>query len=358
MNSREPFDDLEAELLALGDLLDVPSPPPADVAASVRARLEAEAHDASDSPPTGATAPTDATLPTGRAPSTGAAPPDAAPTDAAAPSPADGTSTVDGALRSGAVPSTGAPPPTGAVPPVGGGRAGGDAGEGGEPGEGPDPAHDALRPHPPAPGRRDDGRRPPARRGRRARWKIITAVVLVVVAITAATPQGRAAVVRILRFAGIELRIGETIPPPVTTTAPMPGEHTVPPDQARGQVKFQVKTVKALGDPKSVTVADNGRVVSMFWPNGVRLDQFDGSLDPVFFKKLGPPWPDYAKVGPYEAWWVPGKHPLGYILRQDGTEVPLRQAGPTLIWQQHAVNYRLEGLKTKEEAIRIATSLR
>ncbi|MEV4112352.1 hypothetical protein [Nonomuraea sp. NPDC049695] len=254
MNSREPFDDLEAELLALGDLLDVPNPPPADVASAVRARLEE-----------------------------------------------------------------------------------------------PDPAHGAdpipVRPH------------TPARRPRRARWKIVTAVVLVVIAITAATPQGRAAVVRILRFAGIELQVGETTPPPVTTTAPMPGEHTVPPGRVSGQVKFQVKTVKALGDPRSVTVADNGRVVSMFWPNGVRLDQFDGTLDPVFFKKLGPPWPDYARVGPYQAWWVPGKHPLGYILRQDGTEVPLRQAGPTLIWQQDTLNYRLEGLRTKEEAIRVATSL-
>ncbi|GAA3244452.1 hypothetical protein [Nonomuraea helvata] len=271
MNSREPFDDLEAELLALGDLLDVPTPPPADVASAVRARLEAEAHDT------------------------------------------------------------------------------------------PDPAHGpfdaSVRPHPRAPGRRDDGRRPPAGRGRRARWKIVTAVVLVVIAITAATPQGRAAVVRILRFAGIELRVGETTPPPVTTTAPMPGEHTVQPDKVSGQVKFQVKTVKALGDPKSVTVADNGRVVSMFWPDGVRLDQFDGSLDPVIFKKLGPPWPDYARVGLHEAWWIPGKHPLGYIVRQDGTEVPLRQAGPTLIWQQDAVNYRLEGLRTKEEAVRVATSL-
>ncbi|MEQ4714926.1 hypothetical protein [Nonomuraea sp. B19D2] len=278
MNSREPSDDLEAELLALGDLLDVPDPPAADVAATVRARLEAEIHD------------------TPAATSADAAP-------------------------------------------------------------GRDPAHGPLRPHPGAPGRREDGRRPPARRGRRARWKIVTAVVLVVIAITAATPQGRAAVVWILRFAGIELQVGETTPPPVTTTAPVPGEHTVQPDQVGGQVKFQVKTVKALGDPRSVTVADNGRVVSMFWPDGVRLDQFDGGLDPVFFKKLGPPWPDYVKVGPYNAWWVPGSHPLGYIRRQDGTEVSLRQAGPTLIWQQDTLSYRLEGLKTKDEAVRVAMSL-
>ncbi|MFI9840769.1 hypothetical protein ACIHFD_27310 [Nonomuraea sp. NPDC051941] len=263
MNSREPFDDLEAELLALGDLLDVPGPPPADVAAAVRARLEAP----------------------------------------------------DEASR----------------------------------GEVPDPAHGPVsgpvRPH------------SPVRRRRRARWKVVTAVVLVVIAITAATPQGRAAVVRILRFAGIELRIGDTPPKAVTGVTPLPYEHPVDRDGLKAEVKFQVRTPKALGEPERTTVSDRGRVVSMFWPGGVRLDQFDGGLDPVLFKKLGPPWPDYTKVGPYQAWWVPGAHPLGYLSRQDGTEIPLRQAGPTLIWQQDALNYRLEGVKTEEEAVRVATSL-
>ncbi|MET7337187.1 hypothetical protein [Nonomuraea sp. NPDC005650] len=255
MNSREPFDDLESELLALGDLIDVPSPPPADVAAAVRARIE----------------------------------------------PA--------------------------------------------PGEAPGPVSTPERPH------------TPARRRRRARWKVVTAVVLVVIAITAATPQGRAAVVRILRFAGIELRIGDTPPKVVTAVTPLPYEHPVDADALKAEVKFQVRTPKALGEPERVTVADRGRVVSMFWPGGVRLDQFDGGLDPAFFKKLGPPWPDYTKVGPYQAWWIKGAHPLGYLNRQDGTEIPLRQAGPTLIWQQDTLNYRLEGVKTREEAVRIATSL-
>ncbi|MEU0566768.1 hypothetical protein ABZ297_15445, partial [Nonomuraea sp. NPDC005983] len=43
MTSNEHFDDLEAELTALGAALDVPTPPQADVAAAVRARLTADA---------------------------------------------------------------------------------------------------------------------------------------------------------------------------------------------------------------------------------------------------------------------------------------------------------------------------
>ncbi|MGW0807501.1 hypothetical protein [Nonomuraea sp. NPDC002799] len=286
MSSREPFDDLEAELLALGELLDVPSPQPSDVAAAVRARLA-----------------------------------DALPADAL---PADGLPAAD------PLPSDG---------------------HSADPERSPDPAHGPF-PSPVLPQPRR-----PARRARRTRWRVVAAVVVVVIAITAATPQGRAAVRTILRFAGIEFRIGDTTPEPVTTTAPMPGEHPVPTAEVTS-ARFGVKTLTALGPPQRATVADGGRVVSMFWPGGVRLDQFDGGVDPILFKKLGPPGPDWLEVGVYDAWWVPGEHPLGYIRRQDGTEVPLRQAGPTLIWQQETLGLRLEGVRTREEAVRIAGSLR
>ncbi|MEO3875349.1 hypothetical protein ABGB18_41760 [Nonomuraea sp. B12E4] len=300
MNSPEPYDDLEAELLALGDLLDVPSPPPADVAAAVRARLESTPGSTPGSTP---------------------------------------ESTSEDGTREPA-----------------------------EDDEGPDPEHGpftgtvgprpgSVGPRPGTPGRRDDSRRPPARRGRRARWKIVAAVVIVVIAVTAATPQGRAAVAHILRLAGIEIQLGATPPEPVTTTAPLPGERTISGQEPPRGVTFQIMRPAELGAPQRTTVADGNRIVSMFWPGGIRFDQFQ-EMDAFFFKKLAPPMPEYTRVGPYMAWWLSGEHPLGYIKRQDGTEVPLRQAAATLIWQQGSVSYRLEGVKTREEAVRIAGSLR
>ncbi|MFD1537334.1 hypothetical protein [Nonomuraea guangzhouensis] len=279
MSSHDPFDDLAAELTALADFLDVPNPPPDDVAAAVRARLE----------------------PTPDTPATPQATPETAPE----------------------------------VPGVPG-----------------------TRPPSPAPGRRDAERRPPARRRRRARWQIVTAIILAVIAITAATPQGRAAVRAILHYAGIELRLTDSTPQPVTTPTPLPGEHTVAPADLAEQVKFPIKTPTALGTPERATVSDNGRVASMFWPGGVRLDQFDGTLSPYFFKTLGPPWPEDIQVAGVTAWWLGGSHPLGYIKREDGTSVPLRQAEPTLIWQSGTTGYRLEGAGTKEHAAEIAASLR
>ncbi|MBT2234383.1 hypothetical protein [Nonomuraea sp. NEAU-A123] len=250
MSSHDPFDDLTAELTALADFLDVPNPPPDDVAATVRARLE----------------------------------------------------------------------PTPATP--------------------------------------EASRRPPAQRRRRARWRIVTAIVLVVIAITAATPQGRAAVRAILHYASIELRLSDSTPRPVTTPTPLPGEHSVAPADLAKQVKFPIKTPTALGTPERATVSDNGRVASMFWPGGIRLDQFAGTPSPYFFKTLGPPWPEDVQVAGVTAWWLGGSHPLGYIKREDGTSVPLRQAEPTLIWQSGTTGYRLEGAGTKEHAAEIAASLR
>ncbi|MFI6293426.1 hypothetical protein ACIBEJ_17680 [Nonomuraea sp. NPDC050790] len=260
MTSHEPFDDLEAELTALGDAVDVPAPPPSEVAAAVRARLEA-----SDTP-----------TPTPR-------------------------------------------------------RRGGIF-------------------------RRPRGRDDVARKPLKRRWVVTAVVVAVVVAITAATPQGRAAVAHILRLAGIELRIGDAPPAPVTPT-PLPGERTVSQDQLSGLVKFEVNRPGVLGEPDEVRISDKGRVVSMFW-DGVRLDQFDGGFSPVFLKEMGEPWPDNVRLRYGEAWWITGTHRLSYLRRGDDTPLPLRLAEETLLWERSGIGFRLEGVKDRARAAEIANSLR
>ncbi|MFD2355954.1 hypothetical protein ACFSTC_51850 [Nonomuraea ferruginea] len=106
------------------------------------------------------------------------------------------------------------------------------------------------------------------------------------------------------------------------------GEREVPPDEVAGQVAFPVRTLAALGEPERVTVADGGRVVSMFWPDGIRLDQFDGRMDPFFFKRLGPPFPDEVEVDGVTGFWLPGSHPLGYITREGAGRCRCARPGP------------------------------
>ncbi|MFC7645340.1 hypothetical protein ACFQX6_35475 [Streptosporangium lutulentum] len=138
-------DDLEAGLLALGESLDVPSPPPADVARAVRERLESPA----------------------------------------------------GADRS------------------------------------------------PAPARRARGA---PRSGARLRGRVVVSAVAVLLALFfGATPVGRAAVVEVLRFAGVELRIGGPGPLPSGVPSPLPGERRVTLEQAREQVTFAISVPSRLG---------------------------------------------------------------------------------------------------------------
>ncbi|MFI9559860.1 hypothetical protein [Nonomuraea endophytica] len=306
MTSHEPFDDLEAELLALGDAVDVPAPPPSDVAAAVRARLEADGSASTD--------------------------------DASTETDDDASSeTDDGASDDGA---------------SGGAAGGGGAEQVGAPGSGERvsrrPGGLLRRPR----GREDVSRRP----ARRRRWVITAVVVAVVVAITAGTPQGRAAVAHILRLAGIELRISDT-PPVAVTPTPLPGERTVTPDQLAGLVKFPVNRPGVLGEPDEVRISDKGRVVSMFW-DGVRLDQFDGGFSPVFLKEMGEPWPDNVPLRYGEAWWITGTHRLSYLKRGDNTPLPLRLAEETLLWERGGIGFRLEGVKDRNRAAEIANSLR
>ncbi|MCG5217112.1 hypothetical protein [Streptosporangium sp. KLBMP 9127] len=190
-------------------------------------------------------------------------------------------------------------------------------------------------------------------RRRRPRWQVVTTLAALVVALlVGGTPQGRAAVAEILRFAGIEIRVGGASPAPVGTP-PLPGQRTVSLDEARRLVTFPIAVPAGLGEPETVWVSD-GRVVSLHW-RGIRLDEFDGTLGVVFRKDLGPPYPEQVQGG----WWIPRHHGVTYIPRTGGETVRYdRLAGPTLIHQRGRVGLRLEGVDDLGEAQRIIRSLR
>ncbi|GGT02997.1 hypothetical protein GCM10010156_71180 [Planobispora rosea] len=296
IDDTDGIDDIEVMLLALGDSLDIPAPPPAETARAVRARLEALPEDAP-------------------APS------------APEPSPAD---------RS--LPAPSAPEPS---PPA-------------------DPSRPAPRPRRgwrllPAPVRRAERTAGPGARVR-LRRVVISVVAVLVALFFGATPVGRAAVVEILRFAGIELRTGDPGPLPSGSPSPLPREGVTTLEEARRQVVFPIVVPAELGEPDEVRISDRGRVVSMVWP-GVRLDQFDGMLEVVFRKELGPPWPEETTVDGSRASWIPAKHGLSYLPRGGGPPVATRLSGPTLIWQRGGVGLRLEGVPDRERAREIAQSV-
>jgi hypothetical protein len=207
---------------------------------------------------------------------------------------------------------------------------------------------------------------PVPRRRHLRRW-IAAAVAAVVLTVSAVEPA-RAAVVGVvgdlLRVAGIEVRREPADPgglPP--SPGPLPSQRSASLEAARRAALFPVRVPARLGPPDQVVLGDPDprgapRVVTLTYRGGdVRFDQFDGAVSPVFLKSA----PDgrWVSVGPDSGIWLPGPHPVTYVGR-DGVErtATARLAGPTLIWSDGSVSYRLEGLATLAEAQLVALSVR
>lgn len=191
----------------------------------------------------------------------------------------------------------------------------------------------------------------------------MAAVLAVLVTFLVATPQGRAVISHVLRFEGIELRQG---PGPAPRRHPrLPGERRMPLAAARRHVSFPILVPAALGRPDQVVVSDRGRVVTLSYRRArygqLRLDEFAGHLDPVYFQKFV----HFSNVTQVtvdgaRALWVRGPQVLVYIGR-DGRETaasPSLTTGNTLIWGHGQVALRLAGRLSEDQALAIARSAR
>lgn len=189
----------------------------------------------------------------------------------------------------------------------------------------------------------------------RSRWRALVGALTAVVLVGALTPPVRAAVAEWLGIGAVEVRHGHGAPP--GAAPPPPTAAGTPLERARAAVAFPVGVPAALGEPASVEVAADLRVVSMSWRGGaLRLDQVDGVLAPYFVKTV---YGDvvFTTVHGREALWLPSAHEI-VVNRAAGEEhrVPPRLAGPTLLWTSGQVTLRLEGAPAMDEAVAIAES--
>jgi hypothetical protein len=208
------------------------------------------------------------------------------------------------------------------------------------------------------------GRRTGALRRRRG-WRAVLVMVAALLAVLIATPQGRAVINHVFRFAGVELRQGPGPVRSATSTPSLPGERSTSLEKARHQVSFPVLVPTALGQPTEVAVSDAGRVVSLIYrqtPYGlVRIDEFAGHIDQIYFEKLVSAGDvTQVEVNGTTGLWIKGPHELLYVAR-DGTPVIASArltTGNTLIWGTRQVALRLEGNLGKTTALAIADSAR
>lgn len=190
------------------------------------------------------------------------------------------------------------------------------------------------------------------------RWAVAGIAGLVVVVVL--VPPIRAEVGDWFGFGGVIVRESpETTPPSAPDPPTLEGEFSLA--QARNRVEFDVFVPRALGAPDAVDVTGGRRIVSMVWntPDGaIRLDEFDGTLQPVFVKKI---YSDavVAEIEGEMALWLDEPHEV-VVLDGDGSayEAPARRAGSTLIWQRGSTTLRLEGEIGRSRALEIARSAR
>ena len=153
--------------------------------------------------------------------------------------------------------------------------------------------------------------------------------------------------------------------PSPRSSASLPGERPMSLEQAQRQVSFPILAPAALGRPGAIVVSDGGRVVSLIYrrtPYGlVRMDEFAGHLDQVYFRKFVPlSNAARVEVNGFKGLWIKGPHELVYITR-DGyaaTASARLTTGNTLIWGTRQVALRLEGDLSKTAALAIASSAR
>ncbi|MGX7825760.1 hypothetical protein ACTG9Q_11770 [Actinokineospora sp. 24-640] len=186
------------------------------------------------------------------------------------------------------------------------------------------------------------------------RWRALVGALTAVVLVGALTPPVRAAVAEWLGLGAVSVRTGTGAPPSSAPPPPTAAGGSL--DQARSRAVFPIAVPARLGDPASVEVSADGRVVSMSWRDGaVRLDQVAGTLSPYFTKTVHGQVV-FTTVRGAEALWLPGPHRL--VVDSSGVErvEPPRLAGATLIWQTGDITLRLEGDLSRADAVAIAES--
>jgi hypothetical protein len=223
----------------------------------------------------------------------------------------------------------------------------------------------------------------------RWRWQRLAVAGLAVAVLAAAvlvlSPGTREAVADLLGLRGIRIQIGG--PHPTSTTPPTTeagglgaslglGERTTL-DGARQRVKLRVRVPTAAGfdRPDAVYVDPDqpadGRVdfvyharpglpASPYTEAGLLITQFRASVDLDYIKKLSSASEvEFLSVNGGDAFWFAQPHDLAFIDR-DGSfqQERVRLAGSALIWMQGDVTYRLEGQVSRDEAVRIAESMR
>jgi hypothetical protein len=202
-----------------------------------------------------------------------------------------------------------------------------------------------------------------------ARRALVVALAVLAVSVGAlmAVPGTRAAILEFFGLRGVTIERVDTLPTVPKQTALDDLGSRVSLDEARELAAFEVVVPERLGEPDEVYFLDfpPGGMVSFVYgsveePRAL-FTQFRATVDEVFFKKVeaGTEIED-VRIGEQFGFYLSGNpHVFGY-LDEDGQfrEETVRLVGNVLLWERGELTLRLEGDISRDEALRIARSVR
>jgi hypothetical protein len=190
------------------------------------------------------------------------------------------------------------------------------------------------------------------------------------------TPNFVDALEHLLNIPGVQIfRVPATPPVATNPSGTFSGQRAASIAEASRLAGFAVREPAALGAPDEIYVETSPVRVTLVYRTrqglpatalpgiGALIVEFKGSLDaPILGKAIGPGTTLEAipLSGGTAAYWLAGQ-PHQFFYRDSGGNIlqdTLRLAGNTLLWDANGITYRLEAQVAREEAVRIASSLR
>jgi hypothetical protein len=204
----------------------------------------------------------------------------------------------------------------------------------------------------------------------RPAWQIAVAVVALVLAVAMAVPPTRAAVLDLLGLRSVKIERREPTPSAFGSGLALGRPVTL--ETARRRVSFPLRVPAEVGRPDAVYL-DGGRVDFIYRPRpglprasatgaGLLVTQLRATITPVIEKTLGSATKfERLRVGGDPAYFISGVD-HGFAYEPSGGSMGFEQqrlAGPTLLVERSdGVLLRIEGRIGRDQAVRIAESLR
>lgn len=193
-------------------------------------------------------------------------------------------------------------------------------------------------------------------RWRRRPWTLALAAAVAALAVAFAVPPARSAILELLGLRGVTIERVPEQPVFDQQTGRRLGMPTTLAEAAR-RAPFELLVPSGYGevlydpDIPAVTFAWNDR--RLF------LTEFRGETIPFIEKFTGPGTSvEPVRVNGGPGYWITGEVHSVVFRTEDGTVLESRAAGNVLLWEQGGITLRLEGARTKAEALRTAGTLR